>query len=242
MPNVEKMIIFAHRGARGHAPENTLLAFGRALELGAKWIELDVYPVENDLVVFHDLRLERTTDGHGFVWEQPLAALRALDAGQGEKIPLLAEVFDLVGPDIGVNVELKGFGSAQPVAALLRQRLTQKSLRPENCLVSSFIHEELRTFRALMPDIAIGALTASLPVDLARFAEELGAYSVHVAIDCINRGFVDDAHGRGLKVFVYTVNHPAEFAWMRALGVDGVFTDFPDRIPGPVATVVQEPR
>ena len=80
MPNDEKMIYFAHRGARGLEPENTLLAFGRALELGSKWIELDVYPVENELVVFHDLRLERTTNGRGFVWKQPLAALRALDA------------------------------------------------------------------------------------------------------------------------------------------------------------------
>jgi len=236
------MIFFAHRGARGQAPENTLLAFGRALELGAQWIELDVYPVENHLVVFHDLRLERTTNGSGFVWQQPLAALRALDAGQGEKIPLLTEVFDLVGPEIGINIELKGVGSAKPLVDLLRPRLAQQTLRPETCLVSSFIHDELRAFRTLMPEIPIGALTSSRPVKLAHFAEELGAYSVHVAIDCINREFVVDAHGRGLKVFVYTVNHPAELAWMRELGVDGVFTDYPDRIPGAGDAAPPEPR
>lgn len=229
------MIYFAHRGARGHEPENTLRAFGRALELGARWIELDVYAVEDELVVFHDLRLERTTNGSGFVQRQTLAQLRALDAGKGESIPLLGEVFDLVGPATGVNIEMKGFGAAEPVARFLRQRLDDGSARPERCLVSSFDHGELSTFRQLMPEVRTGALTASIPLDLARFAEELGAYSVHAALDSVSGDFVRDAHRRGLKVFVYTVNHPEELAWMNELGVDGVFTDFPDRIPGPGA-------
>ena len=236
MPGTDEMIYFAHRGARGHEPENTLRAFSRALELGARWIELDVYPVENELVVFHDLRLERTTNGTGFVWQQTLEHLRLLDAGKGEVIPLLGEVFDLVGPETGINIELKRFGAAEPVARFLRQRLAHGSPGPERWLVSSFIHSELSAFAQLMPEVRIGALTASLPLDLARFAEELGASSVHPAIDSVNGDFVRDAHRRGLKVFVYTVNHPEELAWMRELGVDGVFTDFPDRIPGAAET------
>ena len=155
---------------------------------------------------------------------------------------MLAEVFDLVGPDIGINIELKGFGSAKPLAELLAHRLAHQALRPENCLVSSFLHDELREFRKWMPQIAIGALSGSLPVDLARFAEKLGAYSVHSSIDCIDRRFVEDAHRRGLKVYVYTVNHPEELAWMRELGVDGVFTDYPDRIPGTGAAAPLEPQ
>ena len=82
-----------------------------------------------------------------------------------------------------------------------------------------------------------GALSGALPLELALFAEKLGAYSVNSAIDSINRKFVQDAHSRGLKVFVYTVNHPEELAWMRELGVDGVFTDFPDRIREPAAAM-----
>ena len=78
---MNKILCFAHRGARGYEPENTLRAFEKAVNLGAKWIELDVYPVENELVIIHDLRLERTTDGTGFVWKQSLDYLRSLDAG-----------------------------------------------------------------------------------------------------------------------------------------------------------------
>lgn len=234
------MIYFAHRGARGHEPENTLRAFRRALGFHSRWIELDVYPVEKELVVFHDLRLERTTNGHGFVWQQSLETLRSLDAGQGEKIPLLGEVFDLVGPDIGVNVELKWPGSAELLAGLLRQRLAHRTLRPEMCLVSSFLHDELLAFKELMPEIRIGALAGARPLELALFAEQLGAYSVNCAIDSINREFVADARRRGLKVFVYTVNHPDELVWMRELGVDGVFTDFPDRIREPGTTAPNE--
>lgn len=224
------MIFFAHRGARGLEPENTLRAFKKARDLGAHWVELDVYPVGNEIVVFHDLRLERTTNGTGFVWEQSPDYLRSLDAGQGEKIPFLGEVFDLVGPEIGVNIELKWPGSAEPVAKFLKHRLVNRTISPEKCIVSSFNHPELQAFKTLLPQIRTGALTGHLPLDLALFAEKMGAYSVHAALDVINQEFVRDAHKRGLKVFVFTVNHPEELAWMVDLGVDGVFTDFPDRI------------
>ncbi|MDP8207094.1 MAG: glycerophosphodiester phosphodiesterase family protein [Candidatus Electryonea clarkiae] len=225
-----EMICFAHRGACGYEPENTLRAFRKALDLGAKWIELDVYPIENELVIIHDLRLERTTNGSGFIWKHNLDYLRSLDAGKGEKIPLLSEVFDLMSPEIGINIELKWHGSAELVARFLQHHFSSNELKSERFLVSSFIHAELLTFRKLMPEIRIGALTGDLPLELALFAEKLGAYSVNPTIEFINRDFVHDAHRRGLKVFVYTVNHFEEFSWMRELGVDGVFSDFPDRI------------
>ncbi|MDP8287373.1 MAG: glycerophosphodiester phosphodiesterase family protein, partial [Candidatus Electryonea clarkiae] len=138
-----EMICFAHRGACGYEPENTLRAFRKALDLGAKWIELDVYPIENELVIIHDLRLERTTNGSGFIWKHNLDYLRSLDAGKGEKIPLLSEVFDLMSPEIGINIELKWHGSAELVARFLQHHFSSNELKSERFLVSSFIHAEL---------------------------------------------------------------------------------------------------
>ena len=97
-------------------------------------------------------------------------------------------------------------------------------------LVSSFNHRELETVRCLDPSVRLGALMVALPVDDAAFASALGAWSVHLALEFIDRRFVDDAHGRGLRVFVFTVDHPEDIEKMAKLGVDGVFTNYPDRV------------
>jgi glycerophosphoryl diester phosphodiesterase len=223
-----KLICFGHRGAAGHAPENTLPSVKKALELGADWIEIDAYLVEGELIVFHDDRLERTTNGAGYLTEKSLEYLRSLDAGNGEKIPLLREVFDLVNRRAGINIELKGPETAGPVAKLIENYVKNLGWRYEEILVSSFNHHELRKIKELQPSIRTGALIVALPLDYAAFAEELGAYSVHPGMEFINREFVNDAHRRNLKVFVFTVNHPDDLRKMKALGVDGVFTDYPE--------------
>ena len=92
---MKKLVCFAHRGASGHEPENTLSAVEKAIELGADWIEVDVHAVKGELIVVHDERLERTTNGgRGYVTEKPLAYLRSLDAGKGQRIPALREILD----------------------------------------------------------------------------------------------------------------------------------------------------
>lgn len=223
------MICIGHRGAMGHAPENTLASVEKAIALGAPWVEIDVYHVDGHLMVIHDDRLERTTNGSGYVTGQSYAYLRSLDAGNGEKIPTLDEVFDLVGRRAGINVELKGPGTARPVMELIAERLRQGWSR-EEILISSFNHRELRIARTIDPGIRIGALIVGLPLANAAFASELGAYSVHPSLEFVDREFVEDAHARGLKVFVFTVNHPEDIARMAALGVDGVFTNYPGRV------------
>ncbi len=227
-------IVFAHRGASGHEPENTLRSFKRALELGASWIETDVYAVEHELVVIHDDRLERTTNGTGYVMKRSLEYLRSLDAGKGERIPLLRELFELVGARAGINVELKGADTAKLLAKLIGELLADRTLTRDQLLVSSFNHRELRKFSELMPEIRTGALIVRIPLFYARLAEKLGAWSVHVSSEFINRRFVDDAHQHGLKVYVYTVNDLEMLQRMRGLGVDGVFTNYPE-LAGEVA-------
>jgi len=221
-------ICFAHRGASGHEPENTLLAVEKAIAMGAPWIEIDVFAVEGELVVIHDERLETTTNGSGYVTQQSLAYLRSLDAGKGQKIPLLREVFELAKGRVGVNVELKGLETAAPVVNLIDEYGAFLGMYGGRILVSSFRHRELAKVRSLNPDIPIGALGFGLPPAHARFAQDLGAVSVHTGIALVNQDFVNDAHGRGLKVFVYTVNHPDDLRRVRAMGADGVFTNYPE--------------
>ena len=223
------MICFAHRGAGGHAPENTIAAVHKGVELGADWIEVDVHAVKRELIVIHDDRLERTTNGRGYVADQSLDYLESLDAGDGQPIPTLAEVFDAVDQRAGINVELKGRGATELLVRFLQTRIA-RGWPSTRILVSSFDHRQLRVLQNLETELRIGALFAGLPTTNAAFAEALGAWAVHPSIGFIDEAFVADAHGRGLMVFPFTANHPDDIARMGALGVDGVFTDYPERV------------
>lgn len=215
----------------GHAPENTLASIRKALELGVPCIEVDVYHVEGHLVVFHDDRLERTTNGSGYLCEQSFEYIRSLDAGDGEKIPTLEEVCEVVNLQSGLNIELKGSGAAGPVVELI-SNLRTHGWSEDLVLVSSFNRRELEEVRRLDERIKLGVLIGGPPADDVTFAENLKAYSIHPSLEFIDRGFVEDAHSRSLRVFVYTVNHLSDIQRMEQLGVDGVFTDFPERVLG----------
>jgi glycerophosphoryl diester phosphodiesterase len=223
------LLCIGHRGARGHEPENTLRSIHKALALGTPCIEVDVHNVDGHLLVFHDDRLERTTDGVGYLSDHSFEYLRSLDAGGGQCIPTLEEVCELVDARAGLNIELKGQGTAAPVASLI-SNLFANGWDKEAILVSSFNHRELLEVKRLNHDIKLGALICALPVDDAKFAKNLGAFSVHPSLGFVDQQFVDDAHARGLKVYVHTVNHPEDIAKMHKLGVDGVFTGFPERV------------
>ena len=221
--------VIAHRGARGHAPENTLAAFDKALALHAKWIELDVQWHAGQLWVFHDQRLERCTNGKGWLVDHTAEALRALDAGGGQKIPFLDEVLDHLAGRVNLNIELKtGDGTATAVATALRAHCA-KGWKPEQFLVSSFHLPELRDFKRRMPEVALGVLLCGVPLDLASAASVLGAQVVSMDRDFADAALIKDAHARGMRVFVYTVNEPEDIARFRSQGADGVFTDFPER-------------
>ncbi|MBN2202135.1 glycerophosphodiester phosphodiesterase [bacterium] len=221
--------VFAHRGAAGTEPENTLRSFRKALACGAEWVELDVHSVEGVPVVFHDNRLNRRTKGSGVISRRPLEYVLSLDAGLGERIPLLDEVLSLLSGKAGVNIELKGRRTAEPVAALLADRLSGGAWTPEHLLVSSFDPAELSRFSRLMPQIRLGALFRKAPADMGAVPPGQGLFSLHLHKRAVSAEIVDRAHGRGLRVFVYTVNDPADAARLKNMGVDGVFTDFPER-------------
>jgi glycerophosphoryl diester phosphodiesterase len=227
---MKKIFCFAHRGASGHEPENTLMAVEKAITLGADWVEVDVYAVEGELIVIHDDRLERTTNGAGYVMEKPFEYLRSLDAGKGQKIPTLRELFDLVDHRIGVNVELKGLDTAGLTVSLIDQYVKERGWNEDQFIVSSFNQRELEKVKKLAAHLRVGVIVGGIYRRYAQFARRHPVYSVHPRMDLVNAGFMERAHRRGLKVFVYTVNDPRDIARMAAMGVDGVFTDFPERI------------
>ncbi len=217
------LLCIAHRGAMGHVPENTLLAIRTALEMGARAIEVDVYMAHGHLVVIHDNPWEQSLDFEN---------LRTFDAGQGEQIPLLDEVVDEIAGHACLNIEIKGKLAVDHVVNLIRTRISHPDAvwKQKQFLISSFDHRILQRVRELDHRIPIAALGYAMPVDDARYGELLGALAVNPSLEWVDRRFVEDAHTRGLQVFVYTVNTPAALERMYEMGVDGVFTNYPERV------------
>lgn len=219
-------LCIGHRGAPASAPENTLAGFASAIDQGVDAIEFDVQLVASTLVVIHDDTLDRTTSGSGAVATASLEHLRSLDAGRGERIPLLDEVLDLAAGRVGVNIELKGPGTAGPVVDLLRHRRE----RPEAFLLSAFDHGELEVARSAGPEFPRGALFGRRDRDPVATGLALGARSINLHRRGVRPAIVEAARAAGLATLVYTVNTPDEALALQRMGASGVFTDAPDQI------------
>ena len=228
--------VWAHRGASGYAPENTIPAFELALEQGADAFELDVQLTRDDeVVVIHDETLERTTDGHGWVADHSLEDLRRLDAGHGHdkfagtRIPTLAEVFELVRDgDTMVNVELKNSRMAYKG---LEERVLDLIARfglGSRVVLSSFNHYSLRHLVHLGAPNVLGALYSEPLWKPWQYAGRLGASALHPSLAATRRKVVEKSHEHGLAVNVWTVNEPDDIRRMVGLGVDAVITNYPN--------------
>lgn len=219
-------ICIGHRGAKGHRPENTGPSFEYAIELGCDWVELDVYLAGSELIVIHDKKVDRTTNGTGEVAHLSFEQLRSLDAGNGAQIPTLNEIIDLVDHRCGINIELKGENTAEATSELLRNYCT-RGWTPGDFLISSFDHAELSLAD---PTFLRGALFGKLLPDQWQRAANLEAWSVNFDLKDVTQGLVDEAHKKGYHLLVYTVNKPADIEKLMAWGVDGLFSDYPDRV------------
>jgi glycerophosphoryl diester phosphodiesterase len=221
------MKIFAHRGVSGHYPENTLLAIQAALDCHVHGIEIDVYAHDGELIVIHDRQLKRTTNATGNIEDYSHAALLEFDAGQGQRIPTLWQVLQLISNQAVLNIELKGHDTAHLLITTLERAKAELGTDWSTLLISSFHHPMLQQIKQLQPTLAIGALTASIPLNYCQFASELAAISVHCDRAFVDTAMVEDAHLRGLKIYVYTVNDQREALRLQALGVDGIFCNYP---------------
>lgn len=221
----------AHRGASGYEPENTLASFKKALSLGVDGIELDVYALQDGtVVVIHDETVDRTTDGSGNVIDKSLAEIKKLDAGDGEKIPTLSEVLDLINRKVCVHIELKGENTAKPVSSIIKEYVSKKNWKYSDFFVSSFDHNELKSFKNLLPQVGIGALIIGVIKKLDSYKNDMDAESVNIWFHLARKSDIKKAHDIGLKVLVYTVNSKKDIEKMKLYGVDGIITNYPDRV------------
>ena len=223
------MKVFAHRGASGNFPENTESAILEALKVGVDGIEVDIQSSLDDYMLIHDSWLDRTTSGKGRVSNFTAHELSKLDAGNGEKIPTLQQLFDWNNNKSLLNIELKHTFALERFVAQLEQNIEAKKISKANILVSSFDHHQLQWLKNKLPWLKIGALTSSIPINYAKLASDLNAYSVHADKTFINKAFAEDAKKRGLKIYAYTVDREEDIALMLEYGIDGIFTNYPAR-------------
>lgn len=227
----------AHRGASGHAPENTLAAFQRAVELGATFIETDLHVTRDGrFVAIHDDTLDRTTNGSGEVEDFTLDELQRLDAGlwfdrdfMGERIPTLAQILEFSSAhDVVFYLELKYSsvtGMDHALAAALRK--TQNAGR---IVVISFDPDTLAPLRCIDPSITLGLLVEDGGAGCLQIARDLGVRQLCPRSSLVTPELLDQAHQANLKVVTWTVNSAAAMRSMISAGLDGIMTDFPDRL------------
>jgi glycerophosphoryl diester phosphodiesterase len=231
-------IILAHRGDKLHAPENTLPAFEQAIQKGADGVELDVkLTADGHVIVFHDSTVDRVTDGEGRISALTLDAIRKLDAGKwfdkkfsGTKIPLLEEVFETLGRDKLINIELKNYSSpfndlVSKVCELIKRHNNQGQI-----LLSSFYSSNLKVAAQILPEVDRALLAMPGPAGLwsRSFGFMFGDYrALHPHTSNTTREQIQRAHRLKRRIHVWTVNAPEDITRLRDWGADGIITDDP---------------
>lgn len=233
--------IICHRGARGYAPENTIAAMRKAAEMGGRWVEFDAkLSRDGHVILLHDDDVKRTTNGKGTAAGMDLAALRRLDAGgwfdpafAGESIPTLSATIEALAElGLGANVEIKPCPDREAetgriVCELLLGEWPASLPAP---LISSFSETALAAAQETAPDLARALLLSRVPADWLDRARRYGCVAIHVDHKRLDAGLVADMHGAGLAARAYTVNERERAEALFGWGVDGVFTDFFDRL------------
>lgn len=219
--------IIAHRGASAHAPENTLSAFELALEQGADGIELDVMlSKDREIVVIHDASVDRTTNGSGRVKDMTLEELKRLDAGQGEKIPSLEEVFEVFGGKFLINIELSNYTSFFNSLPIEVAEIIQSHKLVDSVMISSFNPFNLARFRRRLPQVDLGLIT--LPNKAKHWKYRFFRYdAIHPEYQDVDQVLVAATHAQNKKINVWEVDEPNEIRRLAALKVDGIITNDP---------------
>lgn len=216
-----------HRGAAGHAPGNTLLSIETALRLGVDAVEIDVQKtIDNHLIVRHDRSLQPSTTGDGPVAGKLLAEIRSLRTVPGDQpIPTLDEVIACVNGRAGLMIELKVPG----IAAQTLHKVRDAGFRGP-VYFASFLHEELLAVRVLDAHAATIPLLEGIPVNMTAFALDAKATHAGISIRSLSRRFVESLHAAGVKVFTWTVDEPEQIVFAKTCDVDGLISNFPDRL------------
>lgn len=225
------MLKIGHRGAKGYEPENSLIGFQKAIELHTDGIELDVHlSADGEIMVIHDETIDRKTNGQGLVNSLSLPELKRFRIKNKHNIPTLAEVFDLVNRQCFINIELKSYETADKVVDLIEKYVEQKNWKYTDFLVSSFDWNALQQVSFLNEAIPIGVLTET-DLDLAfAFAKFIRAKSIHPHYHLLTAENTAQFQEKGLQVFPWTVNEIEDLKKIKSFNVNGIISDFPDRI------------
>jgi glycerophosphoryl diester phosphodiesterase len=240
LPPPPAVVIIAHRGASGHAPEHTFAAYDRAVAARADYLEQDLQvTADGHLVVLHDATLDRTTTGSGPVDAHTLEEIRALDAGSwfapefaGERVPTLDEVLTRYGQSQRYYIETKAPGIEERLVALLDRHGLIEHAAPGQVLIQSFEAASLRRIRELEPRLPLIQLAGLRDPTVLDHLDEISEYAAGIGPSrvLVDAHLVEAAHARGLAVHPYTYETDEDHAAAVALGVDGAFTNFPDRL------------
>ncbi|MBO1510614.1 glycerophosphodiester phosphodiesterase [Metabacillus bambusae] len=241
--DVRKVDNVAHRGAAGYAPENTIAAFDKAVEMKADYIEIDVQrSKDGELVIIHDTTVNRTTDGTGKVGDLTFAELRSLDAGswkgeqfKGEKIPTFAEILDRYHGKVGILIELKAPELYPGIEESIAQELKARNLdvpQNEKIIIQSFNFESMKMMNQLLPKVPIGVLTSSKLHTTPEALQEFSTYADYFnpSYGIVTKDLVDQVHSIGMKISSWTVRSQEAADFLLEMDVDAIITDYPDYV------------
>jgi len=229
-PNKDPLII-GHRGAMGHVTENTIPSIKKAIELGVDGIEIDVFKCKSgEIVVFHDKKLDRLTNSSGYIEDLSYDSINKIKVMGKYRIPQLIEVIDILPNEIFLNIELKGEETAKKVNEIVTEFINRTESKLDRFIISSFNWKELEKFRLFNSKIPIAVLTDTTPLNAISVAKKLNAVAINPNYKLLNKNTVNEIKKEGLKIFPYTVNSLSDIDKMKTLGVDGIITDYPERI------------
>ncbi|MDC3276517.1 glycerophosphodiester phosphodiesterase family protein [Flavobacteriaceae bacterium] len=224
-------LVIGHRGAKGHLAENTLPSIDKAMYLGVDGVEIDIFRcASGELVVFHDQTLEKLTNATGYIEQLDLDSIRKIEVLGGFTIPTLEEVLNLIDGQVSLNIELKGSQTALLTDSLLKIFFMYEAWSPEKILISSFNWDELKVFYNINKEVPIAVLTEDDPIDAIPVAQSLKAKAINPNFKSLTKENVYKIKKVGIQIFPWTVNQPDDISRMIDLGVDGIITDFPERI------------
>jgi glycerophosphoryl diester phosphodiesterase len=219
-------MIIGHRGAAGYEPENTLLSFKKAMEIGVDWIEFDLRrSADGHIVVIHDDTVDRTTNGHGKVSDMTLAELEKLDAGKGQKILTFQEVFDLAKGHVKMIPEIKQEGIEWEVLDII-----DRNQIVNDCIVSSFFGYSIRRCKEFNPQLQTAAIFSHLPIDFKEEALDIMADMLFLRKDIASQALVKECHKNGFNVNIWNVDTPEEIKKYADMKPDFLSSNYPDRL------------
>ena len=222
-----------HRGAKGYVAENTYESISKAIQLGVDGIEIDVFKcASGELVLFHDKDLKELTGEPGLIENLTIKELEQFLVQGKYKIPTLKDVLTRIEKPLFVNIELKGLNTAQATSKIIADISRSTSWSLEHFIVSSFNWDELELFRSIDKNTSVGVLVSkSMSVNEAiEFGKKINAQAIHPNFKLLNDKAVKKIKNNGFKIYTWTVNNEDDINFMKKLKVDGIISDYPDRI------------